>query len=359
MPATPVPPPLTPRFQRLLALASPPFGRPKPTATELEAIRGVLAEGPTAATRLNLGQAMCIAADNAPDDETASLIAKILNDANADASLRRQAAAALGDIPRRSASKALIDALAGSSAGLEATLLKSLAQVGDAEAERIIARREPTVSVRLVRLRDFARAAILLRLGAPVDERAEQAILPTAVARAAPAGVELAVTDEPPAEIEATIRRFRGSTYGLRFNPQLGYAFECGNARHLVLLSSELQRGSLLASLGAKRRIAGLVAIQDETGEQSSYLARRLIVTRPTGDGIDVSIVGPGGEVDLVGNLRPRGTGYVLTLRTYDEARRPTAVDGVVSEDGLVLNLRTLTGGPSGKRHGEIDPSAA
>ena len=37
----------------------------------------------------------------------------------------------------------------------------------------------------------------------------------------------------------------------------------------------------------------------------------------------------------------------------------PTAVDGIVSENGLVLNLRTLIGAPSGKRQGEIDPSAA
>lgn len=359
MPGTPVPRPLTPRVQRLLALDGPPFGRPKPTSMELEAIRGVLAEGPRAAIRLNVAQAMRIAADNAPDEETASLIATILKNASAGGSLRRQAAAVLGDIPLRSVSAALTDALAGSSPGLEATLLKSLAKVGDEEAERIIAGRAPAASVRLAQLREFARATILFRLGASVDERAERAILPAAVALAAAPGAELAVTEEAPATIQAALQRYRGSTYGLRFNAELGYAFQCGSARHLVLLSSELQRGTLLASIAAKRRLAGIVAMRDGKGEQASYLARRLIVTRPASDGVDISILSSGGEVEFVGTLRPGGAGYVLALRTRDATRPPIAVDGALSENGLVLHVRTRSGAPSGKRHGETDPSAA
>ena len=350
MATKPAPPPLTPRFQRLLALDRVPFGWPQPTAEELEGIRGVLAEGVPATKRVNLARAIAIAADKAPNAETARLIGKILKDPGADPSLRRQAAAALGDIPVRGASKALTEALADSPAGLEATLLKSLARTGDAEAARVIAARSPTRSVQIARLRDFARAAILYRLGGPVDERLERALMPV--------GVQVVVSHEPAAEVEAALRRFRGSSFGLRFNAELGYAFQCGNARHLVLLSSELQRGKLLTALTAKHRIAGIVAMQDERGAAASYLARRLIVTRPERDGIGVSVVSPAGEVDLLGSLRPEGEGYTLALRTHGAARPPIAVDGFVGEDGIALEVRAFVGEASRKLGGEVDPGA-
>lgn len=349
-PTRPTPPPLTPRFQRVLALDRMPFGWPQPTPEEIEAIRGVLAEGVPAAQRVNLARAMSVAADKAPDAETARLIAKILKSPSADVSLRRRAAAVLGDIPVRGASKALTEALATSTAALEATLLKSLAKVGDLEAARVIAARAPSGSVQVARLRDFARAAILYRLGGAVDEAAERALVPV--------GVAIEVSHASVADVEAAVRQFRGSTYGLRFNPELGYAMQCGTVRHLVLLSAELQRGKLLAALAEQRRIVGIVAMQEERGA-ARYLARRLIVTRPQRDGIDVSVVSPAGEVDLLGTLRPDGDGYALALRSHGATPRPTAVDGFVSNDGLVLHVRAFFGGPSRKLGGEVDPAVA
>src|SRR5688500_17757241 len=107
-------PPLTPRFERVLALDGPWFGRPKPSREELEAIRGLIAQGAPAAKGYNLARAMAIAADNSPTPETAALIAGILNDERADLALRRQAAAVLGEIPVRASGKALAESLAGS-----------------------------------------------------------------------------------------------------------------------------------------------------------------------------------------------------------------------------------------------------
>ena len=284
-------PPLTPPFRRVLALEAPPFGRPRPTPAELEGIRAVLAGGPSAAKRLNLARAMFIAADSAPDAVTAGLIARILKDGAVDASLRPHAAAVLGDTPTRSATKALTEALAGSSTGLEATLLEPLAKLGDVEAARIIGARPASRSFQLTRLRDFARAAIADRTDTPIDPRAERVLVA--------AGVEVAISAEPPAELAAVLQRFRGSTSGLRLRTELGYGFTCGDARHLVLLSDEFQRGKVLEALRARRRIAGIVAMQDERGA-GSYLARRLIVTRPRRDGVDlldVTVVTLAGEV--------------------------------------------------------------
>ncbi|MBK6972723.1 MAG: hypothetical protein IPH26_07120 [Sterolibacteriaceae bacterium] len=208
-----------------------------------------------------------------------------------------------------------------------------------------------TPSPRLARLRDFARAAILYRTGASVDERAERAILPV--------GEAIAVTHEPALKIEAALAQLRGSTYGLRFNPKLGYGFDCGGTRHLVLLSSELERGALLAALGAKRRIAGIVAMVDGSDTAASYVARHLIVVRPARDGIDVSVIDTDGDVQLQGGLRRDGKGLALTLRTHGAALPPTAVDGAVTDDGVTLDVRVFVGGPPVKRHGEVDPIAA
>lgn len=351
MPTKHTQPPLTPKLAHMLALDELSLGRLRPTGDEVEQIRAVLAEGARAAKRLSLSRAMFIAADNAPDEQTARLIANILNDRNAAASLRLQAAAVLGDVPVPAASQALTQALAGSTPGLEATLLKSLAKVGDAEAERVIGARPNARSPRLARLRDFARAAILYRTGASADERAERAILPV--------GEVIAVTHEPPSKIEAALRRLRGSTYGLRFNPELGYGFDCGGTRHLVLLSSELKRGALLAALGATRRIAGIVAMEDGSDSAASYVARHLIVARPAPNGIDVSVVGTDGDVQLLGRLRREGKGLALTLRTHGTALPPTTVDCAVTDDGLLLEVRVFIGGPSVKLHGEVDPAAS
>lgn len=350
MPAKPTPPPLSPRFQRVLALDGPTFGRPRPAADELQAIRGVLAEGPAAAKRLNLARAMAIATDNAPDAETARLLARILKDGQADAALHRQAAALLGDIALRSAAKALAESLPGSSPGLEATLLKSLAKCGDLDAARAIAARPATPSTRLARLRDFARATIAYRIGAELDERAERALLPI--------GEEIALVRESPQTLAAAIRGWRGSTYGLRLGTEFGFGFQCGNARHLILLSADFRRGKLLATLSEKRRIAGIVAMQDERGS-ATYLARRLIVTRPAPEGIDIAVIGTDGELDLLGALRPEGKRYSLSLRSQGAARPPVVVDGIVDDEALLLKLRAFIGGASVKRSGEVDPAAA
>jgi hypothetical protein len=350
MPTKPTPPPLSPRFQRVLALDGPTFGRPRPAPDELQAIRGVLAEGPAAAQRLNLARAMAIATDNAPDAETARLLARILKDGQADAALRRQAAALLGDIPLRSAAKALTESLPASSPGLEATLLKALARCGDVDAARAIAARPATPSARLARLRDYARSVIAYRTGSEIDDRAERALLPP--------GETVEMARETPDSLAAAIRGWRGSTYGVRLGTEIGFGLQCGSARHLVMLAADLGRGQLLQALGRKRRIAGLVAMQDERGS-ATYLARRLIVTRPGSAGIDVAVVGTDGELDLLGVLRTAGNVGTLSLRSHGSARPPIAVDGTVEGGRLRLELRTFRGGAVLKRSGEVDPAAA
>ena len=343
-----------PYLEHLLALDQLPLGRVRVSPAEIDVIRGVLAEGAVAAKRFNLSRAMFIAADNAPDEKTAALIANILNDRAADGALRLQAAAMLGDLPVQSASRSLIAALAGSPSALEAALLESLAKVGDAEAARAIDARPDAASPALGRLRNFARAAILYRYGACADERADNAILPI--------GTAVKVDHESPTNIEAAVRRLRGSNYGLHFNPELGYSLSCGGARHLVLLSSDLKRGDLVRSLGAARRIAGIVAMADgddgSSGNTSSYVARGLIVTRPERKGIGVSVLGTDGRVHLLGAMRPVADGLALSLHSRGNVGPPIAVDGALTNDEIVLVVRAF-GYLAASATGEVDPIAA
>ena len=106
-----------------------------------------------------------------------------------------------------------------------------------------------------------------------------------------------------------------------------------------------------------KRRPSRNAPIARRIGLCSPGTWQRPSRASPARDAIDVAVIGPDGEVDLRGTLRPEGPGSVLTLRTYG-ARPLAAVDGVVREDGLVLNIRAVISGVR-KAGGDIDPAAA
>ncbi len=340
------PPPLTTRLQRLLALDGPFFGRPRPTAAEMESLLAVLAEGSRAADRVHVGRAMQIAADNAPDERTANLIARVLHDAAAPPALRLQAAASLGEIPLRTAGKALAEALSRSDAGLEATLLQSLAKVGDLDAEPLILQR-PAATPRLAQLRAFARAAILLRAGRPLDAAASDAVLPV--------GVAIEVGAEPPQAVAAVLARWRGARYGVQLAPELGWRLRAPCGDQLLLLAAQMAAGRRLAWLAGGERIAGVVAVR-ETGDEGDYAAQRLVLTQPTAAGLRVSVVRLDGEVDLLGHLGAAREGYALTLRSTGRAGLPLAVDGMVSDDALRLRVHAFPAQRARKRSGAVEP---
>nr|WP_281719606.1 HEAT repeat domain-containing protein [Nitrosomonas nitrosa] len=339
---------LTPRMRRVLALDGPTFGRPRPTPSEMDNIRQVLTAGVQAAKRLHLGRAMSIAADNVPTAETAHLIAKTLRDPAATGALRLHAAATLGDIPVQVSSDALVEALGTAAPDLEATVLTALSKVGDARAAQAIRERPTTPSRQLAHLRNFARAMILMRTGAPLDEHADAAI----TLRTQELKFTLASADE----LKATIRTFRGATYGLSFNATMGLHFECGGLRHFILLSDELQRGKLISALTARQRIAGIIAAQDERGSKT-YVAWRLILTRPGSSVIDVVVMSPAGETALRGTLRPADKGYRLAINTHDQRQRAAEVRGTISKERIDIVGRLFVGEMPSKLFGEVDPA--
>lgn len=343
------PPPLTSRMQRVLALDGPFYGRPRPTPEEMEGVLGVLAEGARAAGRLHVGRAIQIAADNAPDSRTARLIARVLKDGKAQLGLRLQAAASLGDIPVRTAAKALAEMLTQSDAALEPALLQSLAKVGDVDAAAIIVARPAPRSRRLAQLRAYARAAILVRAGKTLDSAAAEAVLPT--------GVAIDVHPESRTAVEAALARFRGSRYDVQLTSELGWRLRCGGDDHLLLLAAQMARGRRMAWLAGGARIAGLLAMRDDQ-HGDVWSVRRLVMTRPVDGGFQVSVLRPDGEVELLGSLTPSGEGnHRLALRSTGRAPVPLAIDGTVSEETIRFQLRQFATQRAAKLVGEVDPA--
>lgn len=340
----------SPRLRQLLALDGAFFGRPRASADELEILRRVLAEGSRAAQSLNLAAAMFIAVDNAPVSETAVLIGHILNDRSAPQALRLHAAHCLGDIDARASSKALVEALVGAPPALEFALLKALAKVGDEEAGRAFAGRT-TGPASLRRLRDVTRGLIALRRGVAPDSRADAALMPP--------GEDLPLTALTAADVKSLISGFRGSTYGIVINPSLAFEWSCQGERGFLLLSDQLEQGRLVTSVTASRRIAGLIASPDERGSKT-VLARRVVVTRPERDGnVSISVLGPGGDIESTGMLRPQDKGLQLLLHSHPGAHRPFEVQGRVDEDRMVLRVRLFASGGAHKLGGDVDPAAA
>lgn len=341
---------LSPRMQKVLAQDGPHFGRPRPDAQELRGLQRLLAEGAPAARQWHLARAMSIVADNAPTPETAALLGAILQDGAAEVSLRRRAAALLGDMPGRTTSRLLVGALTAGPATLESTLLGALAKAGDEQAAQAIAARPRTVSAALQRRRDVARALILVRTGSMVDTSADRALMPI--------GRPLAIRQLAAEEAAVAIRGYRGSSFGVQLQAQQAWGFDCGGLRHLVLLSGDVPLGQLARALGERHRIVGVVAMQSERGA-TSYTTRRLIVARPGLDGIDISVLDSAGEVELVGSLKPQGDGHALLLRSHARSRNSVEVEGHLGPRGLELSARLFSGGSSVKATGQVDPAAS
>lgn len=340
-------PPLTSRIERVLAFDGPPFGRVRPTPTELHSLLDLLAQGPAAGQRLNLARAVQIVADVAPDERTARLVARLLRDPASPLALRLHAAAALGELPLRSAAQALAESLDDAPSGLEPTLLKALAQVGDAEGERAIARRPATAAPRLSRLRAYARAAIRLRAGTPLDGPARQAVLP--------AGVRLALRPAAPDQVKAVLARYRGARWGLEPSPDLAWQLRCGGADHLLMLAAALAPGRRREWLRSAPRIAGLLAM-DDAQHHEGWRTRRIIATEPQGEEIRVSVLRPDGDVELLGRLRPQGEGFALELQSLSHSAAPMRVEGLVSEDAVRLQVHEYT--RAARLRGDVDPAA-
>lgn len=335
-------PPLSPRMRKVLDPARTVFRHPKASAKEVNAIRAILSGRDRAKADVALGRAIRVAVDADPSEATAAAVAKVLADSKVDAAVRLQAAALLGLVPARASVRALLAMLGREDSAMDYAVLDALAKIGDARAAQAIAALR-TDSPALARIRDFVRTAILYRSGGEVERKAERSVMPR--------GTPLPIRREPPEAVAETIEALRGSSYGASLRRTLGFSFSCQGNRHLVLLDEGIAPGRFLRDLRARPRIAGIVAMHDRA--VGRFITRRIILTRPDGDGVAVSIVRPSGEVALLGSLRPGAKGMALTLSDHGGERVPMWIEGIVTDDDIVLRGRLFAESAPPKRRGK------
>lgn len=330
MPGDAIDPPLSERMEKVLAPDGPPFGLPRATREELSAIRALLRGGERRSGRYAIGRAMRVVAHGDPSDATAKLLGDVAADRELDPAVRRQAAALLGDILGEASTAALLPLLGRGGRAMESVVLRSLAKVGGDDAARAIAALPETDSPALARMRAAARAAILYRGGEAIDEPTEKKVMP----RGAPLPIHRQ-SREVIARIAAAVT---GSAYGIAINREIGFTFRCGGPEHALLLDEGLRRGSLVRDLTARPRLAGIIAMDDRS--TGRFVPRRIVLTRPDGEIVRVSVLRPSGEVALFGTLEPAEGGLALKLRDHGGERVPTQVEGLVTDGDIALRGR-------------------
>ena len=314
-------------------------GAPPATRKEAEAIRSLLAGKERRTAEISLDRAMRTIVRAEPIDATAEALAAVAGDSELASGIRREAVALLGEVPARAAARALARLLRAGDPDMEFTIVEALAKVGDAAAEKTLASLPKTDWAPLARARAFARTAILYRLGGKGADQAERAVLPR--------GAPLPIRRLSPTAAAKKAGTLRGATWGVRVQPELGFSFRCG-AEHVLLLDEGLRQGQLVRDLLSRPRLAGLIAMDDRAS--GTFVTRRLILTRPEGKTVRVSVVRPSGEVALLGQLQPAGKGLALRLRDHGGERLPIEVEGLVTEEDVTLRGRIFAETAAPKR---------
>lgn len=250
---------------------------------------------------------------------------------------RMVAAMYLGLLPPVAAEAPLLAALPGSSGNLRAEIVRSLGQVGTARAladlKRIkydgdeSTRRQLALAQLAIRLRERKASRTGLRMAAELGIGWREV-----EARAVSAG-----------RLRQTLAAFRGPSYGVLINPDIGLQFQCGGKRHFVLFNQALSCGSLVGDLAARGLIAGIVVAEGDKG-MKHFVLRWLLFTSPAGEGVDVALVRPSGEPVLSGRAVPDGRHLAFALRDTGLERSPIEVAGRVTNRDVRWTLRIWVG---------------
>ena len=272
-----------------------------------------------------------------PSPETGRLLGRALADRDRPPRDRLAAAVYLGLLPPAAAEAPLLAALPSASGPLRIEILKSLGQVGTARALAQLDRIKADDKDVAKRPLAFARLAIALREG-----KADRG-----VGRMGDAlGIAWRQTTAralDPRQVRQVQAAFRGPAYGVALDPDMGWRFDCGRRRHVVLLNRALKRGSLVGDLARTGMIAGLVVAQGEKGLKH-FTLRWLLLTNPARDGIHVALVRPSGEPAFAGRAVAEGSTLAFTLRDTGRERTPVEISGKVTARDIGWTLRVWTG---------------
>ncbi|MEO0632756.1 MAG: hypothetical protein AAFY52_01320 [Pseudomonadota bacterium] len=332
------------RVTRYLGRDTTTFGLPRLDGPEIDGLRKFVQQVGRAAPSLELGRAMRMLAVNDRSDASVQAIGRVLNDPDATASLRAQAAANLGRIPSAAATKGLVSALAGAPARTQVAILTALARVGTRDALASVTRLDAPEGSRVAEIRDFAATMIAVRSGVPLPKGAEDAVLPK--------GTAIKTRAETAKTAKSVIAALADAGYDTPLTTERALSYTCGDTRHVVLFSENLTGAKAADALRRQSMVAGIVACDDRSAHR--FIARFIIVTHPEKSGVRVSLVTPSGEVAFLGALQPDADGQALRLSDHGATRTPLEVTGRLGKDGgFAVDLVSFNGRTRDKLTGE------
>ena len=274
--------------------------------------------------------------------ETSEILARIVSDPKEIMGLRATAASGLSMMPQDAAERALIENLTVDHEIVLTEVVKALGRVGTPKA-LVCLNELPNPKTDYARKQlSLAKLAISFRSG-----EGEQ-IVPDRISPLSNRGTtqEVKVVDRK--RIRESIDAILGSTYGISLNSELGFEVDCGGVKFTVLLNSLIKQGAIVASLVSRNMIAGLVFA--ELPDRRHLATSHLIMTSPSEKSVGVIVARTNGDMAYVGDIRPDGHEFQLTMRDLGLERIATEIEGRITNTSLWWSLR-IWGSLRPKKH--------
>jgi hypothetical protein len=307
------------------------LGSAFPSAAVLENLTERLKKNKKEFATKSIGKALFYIAQAAHPEQAASAITSIANNKDLDLEVRQDAISALGLLPPEFADGPLAAALKESAGVTESIILKALARAGDKTGLKTLKSLQPSTNASLTKLRAYTETMIALRLGETISAEAERKTLP----RITP----FKFSEENIETLKKTIDSIEGKPFGLTFNQEFGFSFDCASCKHTILFNTNFKSGAFLKSI-TQAQIVGIIVMEDQA--RGRNILRYSILLRPDKNTSRVSILRTTGEVALCGELRSTGDYLTLNLRDLGTGVRPIQVSGTISNDEIKINAETF-----------------
>jgi len=275
--------------------------------------------------------------------EASEILARFVSDKKETRGIRATAALHLSTMPQEAAESALVENLTTDDEIVRTEIFKSLGRVGTARAlNRLKELPAPKTDYARKQL-SFAKLAISLRSGS-----GEQGVQDKTGPLSIRWTTHAARTVESK-HVRESIEEIWGSTYGISLNSEIGFEIDCGGTKFTLLLNDTIKRGAFVKSLMSRNMIAGLVFA--ESPEIRHLTVSYLIMTSPSEKRVEVIVARVSGDVAYVGEMRPDGDEFQLTMRDVGLERIATEIVGRMSNTSIQWGLRVWRGSIRAKKH--------
>lgn len=286
-----------------------------------------------------------LARSDTSDDASALLGAVLANPAEKPAA-RLSAAQALGRHPGPVPEAALRDTLPSLEGRLRRAAVQALGRIGGMASVTALERyARQTHDPLLRRAAEFAGTLIAFREGdartagsARFRVQRGEPLDPTRLRRTPAVRAFLMTRDR----VTGSLARTTGSRFGIRLHCGLAMTFPCGDAANLVMLNAKLRSRSIADDLLARPHLAGLVYLG--AGPSMPLRVRFLILTRPSGNGAEILLTRPDGDLVYRGHARRVSSTLGISVSHVGPYERPVEITGAIAPGRLSLYVTQLVG---------------